>query len=94
MSIRTEHSTQVGPRARQLPRLSTGLQPLPDVATCSRPTRLDKHGRPVLFNNSEGYSEEVAGAWLANEIDAPLSGFHRHAAEMIDTGLCHTEDLF
>ena len=94
MPIRTEHSTQVGQRVRQLPGLSTGLQPLPDAATCSRSTRLDKNGKPVLFNYSEGFSEEVAGEWLVNEVDAPSSGFESHAAEMIDSGHCHTEDLF
>jgi hypothetical protein len=60
----------------------------------SRPRRVNHLNQTTAFNSSEGLSDEVAGAWLANEVDAPLSGFERHAAEMIDSGLCHAEDLF
>jgi hypothetical protein len=93
MPIRVEHSSIVGERARQLSRVSSGLEPLPVAASVSRPQRFDKDGRPIRFNNSEGYSDEVGGAWVANEIDAPLDGYARHVAEFIDAGLCSTRDV-
>jgi hypothetical protein len=94
MTIKTEHSTIVGANARVISRVSTGLTALPAQAIVSRPTRLDKDGKPVKFNLSEGYAFEEGGAWVANEMNAPLNGFERHAAMMIDSGLCDADDLF
>ena len=94
MTIKVENSTIVGATARMMPRRSTGLVPLPLDAVASRPQRFNKDGKPVKFNNSEGYAWEEGAAWVANELGSPLSGYERHAASMIDAGLCEPGDLF
>ena len=92
MAIRVEHSTVVGARARQVQRISNGMQ-APDKAHVTRPQRFDKNNKPVKFNNSDGHSDEVAGAWYAVEFDTPLTGYERHAVQFVDDGLCDFDDV-
>jgi hypothetical protein len=69
------------------------MQPITDVVP-SRPRRVNHLNQTISFNDSEAYAEEVGGAWLANQIGSPLSGYERHAASFVDQGLCNPEDVF
>jgi hypothetical protein len=90
---RRRDSVPVDRKTNAIQRRKIEMQPITDVVP-SRPRRVNHLNQRISFNNSEGYADEVAGAWLANQIGSPLSGYERHAASFVDQGLASAEDLF